>query len=380
MATQVKHVLVVGSPEFTKLERTRLEREGHHVATARTFDESVAVLACWRADLVLTAHELPEGLTGLELETLLKASGHRMPVLKVPGRGDAAPAMAPLRAPRREPPAPPPSQFPEWPKFLDRTLVHLPDPFSRRLFRAIAHDELHLHYQPIVETHSEHLIGVEALLRWHDPEYGMIPPDTFIPTAEESGLIHGLTLWVINQVLVQIQAWDRMGAQIPVAINLSPFVLEAPEFPDQVAELLKTWHVRPESMTFELTEGRQPRDPKGAKEVLLRLQALGCQLSLDDFGTAFSSLDRLLSYPAGEIKIDRFFVSKLSEDSGALTIIRSMVELAHQLGKRVVAEGVETREALDLLALAGCDTLQGYYFSRPVPASEIIERWHGVLS
>ena len=239
------------------------------------------------------------------------------------------------------------------------------------LRQAIENNDLILHYQPKIDVRAGETVGVEALVRWAHVEQGIIPPDVFIELAEETGLIKPLTHWVLDAAVAQMKKWRSEGLDIEVAVNLSIRNLMDASLPDDVTKLLKKWEVTPKMLTFEITESAMMVDPSRTLEVLTRLHEMGITLSIDDFGTGHSSLAYLKQLPVREIKIDRSFVMSMSSERSGLVIVRSTIDLGHNLGMRVVAEGVETDQTLDELASLGCDIAQGFFFSRPVPAEEI---------
>jgi diguanylate cyclase (GGDEF)-like protein len=239
------------------------------------------------------------------------------------------------------------------------------------LRRATEQDELVLHYQPKVGVHSGRVESVEALIRWNHPELGMIPPDQFLPLAEHSGLIKQLALWVLNAALRQCRLWQDAGINLRVAVNLSVENLRDPQLVGSITDLLKTWQVLPDSLQIEITESTIMVDPTRTMRTLTRLKEMGVKIALDDFGTGYSSLAYLRQLPVHEIKIDRSFISDLGTSENGLSIVRTINDLGQGLGMEIVAEGVEDRETLEVLALIGCDTAQGYYLSRPVPAADL---------
>ena len=234
---------------------------------------------------------------------------------------------------------------------------------------AIDQFELLLHYQPIVELAGGNTTRVEALLRWGHPKHGLLPPDDFIPAAEESALIRPLTAWVLNEALGQIHTWSRAGIDLGIAVNLSARSLLEGELPDLVAGLLTTWQVSPEKLTLEITE--RSLLVAEADETMKRLHAIGVRLSVDDFGTGYSSLATLKRLPVHEIKIDGSFVSDMVANRDDATIVKSTIDLGHNLGLTVVAEGVENAETAALLGRFGCDQMQGFQVCRPVPAATL---------
>ena len=242
------------------------------------------------------------------------------------------------------------------------------------LRRAIEDQELVLHYQPKIAVRSGRVVGVEALTRWHHPGRGLMMPNEFIPVAQETSLIKELTLHVINEVGRQWRAWADEGRRLPIAVNLSTRDLVDPGFPGEVATLLGKWRMPVTMLKFEVTESSVLDDPKRTEDVLERLGAMGLRFSVDDFGTGYFSLAHLKRLPIDEIKIDRSFVSAMSAHEEDEVIVRSTIDLGHNLGLSVVAEGVETRSVMERLVPFGCDVAQGYYLGRPMPAEEL-EIW-----
>jgi diguanylate cyclase (GGDEF)-like protein/PAS domain S-box-containing protein len=239
------------------------------------------------------------------------------------------------------------------------------------LRRAIASRELLLHYQPKAALESGEVRSVEALLRWAHPERGMVYPDSFIPIAQETGLIGPLTLYVIEEALRQGRQWRDAGLDLSISVNLSTRNLLDRDFPNQVAALLTRWGMGPEWLELEVTESSMLANPTRAKAVLNELSELGLRLSIDDFGTGYSSLSYLRQLPVDEIKIDRSFVMGMGEQADDAVIVRSTVDLGRNLGLEVVAEGVETLDLWNTLRELGCNTAQGYFLSKPVAADEL---------
>jgi diguanylate cyclase (GGDEF)-like protein len=236
---------------------------------------------------------------------------------------------------------------------------------------ALDRGELVLHYQPKADLGSGRIHSVEALVRWQHPEHGLLGPGEFIPLAERTGLIHPLTRWVLDAALDQAARWRHAGLGLSVAVNVSTRCLLDLAFPDQVAGQLASWQVPPELLLLEVTESAVMADPERALEVLGRLHTMGVGLAVDDFGTGYSSMAYLKQLPVDELKIDRSFVGHMATSPSDAVIVRSTIDLGHNLGLRVVAEGVETQRAWDELAALGCDTAQGYLLGRPVPAAEL---------
>lgn len=239
--------------------------------------------------------------------------------------------------------------------------------------RAINEGELRVHYQPKIDLRSSSVIGVEALVRWSHPEHGMIAPDEFIELAEVSGLVRELTRQVIDQSITQLRRWDDEGIHLTVAVNLSVRNFTDADLPIWVEQCLDRTEIEPSRLMLEITESEIMDDVVLALGVLERLSALGVRSSIDDFGTGYSSLSYLRQLPIDEIKIDRSFVGTMAVNQSDTVIVRSIIELGHNLDLDVVAEGVEDEWTLDSLRSLGCDQAQGFYFSRPVPADQIAE-------
>ena len=257
------------------------------------------------------------------------------------------------------------------PQLDEHTAAHLA--LIGELRHAIGHDELVLHYQPTVAIKSGRTIGVEALVRWQHPTQGLIPPDQFIPAAEETELVQPLAQWVLNHGLSQLRSWNDSGLDVELAVNLSAWNLRDPDFPELASGLLESWGVDPNRLTLEITESGIMA-PSSILEAISQLSTLGVGLSIDDFGTGYSSLARLKRLPVNEIKVDKSFIIGMIADGMSVSIVRSVIELGHNMGLRVVAEGVENRETMDKLVTLGCDLAQGHYLCPPMPATELT-RW-----
>jgi diguanylate cyclase (GGDEF)-like protein len=241
-----------------------------------------------------------------------------------------------------------------------------------RLHRAIEFDEFELFYQPKIATDDGRLAGVEALIRWRQPEGGYMPPDRFIPLAEATGLIHALGEWVLREACKQNQAWQEAGyPPIVMAVNVSARQFENPKLVELVSEVLSDSGMGAEWLEIEITESSLQKDQSTVIYMLNRLQEQGVRIAIDDFGTGYSSLSQLKNLPLCAIKIDRVFIRSIDTDSGNAAIVRAITELAHSMGLTVVAEGVETESELACVRLLACDELQGYYYSPPLSAEEL---------
>jgi EAL domain-containing protein (putative c-di-GMP-specific phosphodiesterase class I) len=238
------------------------------------------------------------------------------------------------------------------------------------LRRALDRDEFQLFYQPKVSLASGRIIGAEALIRWMVPQQGMVPPDRFIPFAEEAGLIVPIGEWVLRTACAQNKAWQDAGLlPIPVAVNLSPRQLDQhlPEFVRQVladSGLAASW------LELEITENVVMKDAEKTVATLNALKRLGLQVSVDDFGTGYSSLSYLRRFPVDALKIDKSFVRDIARDTDSAAIVKAVISLGHTLNLRVIAEGVEDQGQYDFLLQNGCDEVQGYLLGRPMPVAE----------
>jgi EAL domain-containing protein (putative c-di-GMP-specific phosphodiesterase class I) len=241
------------------------------------------------------------------------------------------------------------------------------------LHRAIGTTDIGVVYQPIVDLVADDIVGVEALLRWHHPTRGAIPPTSFIPVAEQTGLIVPLTLWVVRQACMQLREWDASPDTrgLSMAINISGRLVLEPGIGSAVARELYHAGIDPHRVVLEITESLLMEDRPQAIQTLCQLRALGMRLSVDDFGTGYSSLSRLNTLPIDEVKIDKSFIAQLGDGGAGDTIVRATVAMAHGLGLRVVAEGVETGRQLQALRDVSCDEAQGYLFGRPVLPGEV---------
>jgi diguanylate cyclase (GGDEF)-like protein len=233
---------------------------------------------------------------------------------------------------------------------------------------AINQGEIKLYYQPKAELRTGQIVGVEALARWDHPEFGIVGPSEFVPIAEQTGLITPLTSHVLDVALRQIREWNDSGLDLSIAVNLSARSFLDTQLAVEIPRLLARWDVDADKLELEITESMLMTDPARAEATLTRLSQIGLTLSIDDFGTGYSSLANLKRLPVDVIKIDKSFVMEMAVDASDAAIVRSTIDLAHNLGLRVVAEGVESEDAWRHLEALGCDYAQGYYLSRPLPA------------
>ncbi len=238
------------------------------------------------------------------------------------------------------------------------------------LRRAIAANELVLHYQPKTNLDDDRVEAIEALVRWEHPTQGLLPPGRFVPLAEQTDIIFDLTTWVLNRALDDL---DRLPDDVAVAVNVSARSLSRPDFADSVVEALERHRVPARRLVVEVTETALLTDPERAATILGALSAHGVRISIDDFGSGQTSLGYLSTLPVDELKIDRSFVSDMLESPAHKAIVRSIVDLGHNLSLRVVGEGVETSSVLSSLRSVGCDEAQGYLLARPMPLAKLVE-------
>ncbi|HUX91978.1 MAG TPA: EAL domain-containing protein [Gallionellaceae bacterium] len=236
---------------------------------------------------------------------------------------------------------------------------------------AIEHNQLLLHFQPKISLKTGAIVGAEALVRWQHPRFGLIPPDKFILTAEQTGLIGPLTRWVLADALTHCQSGHREGAQLRVSVNLSARSLHDPHLPQMITEVLRATGTEPGQLMLEVTESAIVLEPKRAEENLAALSSIGTLLSIDDFGTGYTSMSSIKRLPVNELKIDKSFVTNMLTDEQDAMIVRTIIDFGHNFGLTVVAEGVETREVYDALATLGCDVIQGYFISKPLPCEQL---------
>lgn len=242
------------------------------------------------------------------------------------------------------------------------------------LRHAIEQDQIVLHYQPKISLSSGRAIGVEALVQWHHPQQGLMPAYQFVPVAERTGLIHALSRWVLRTAIAQCSQWKRAGLNIPVAVNLSPRNFHDHLLPEYIDHLLVMHQLPARWLEIEITESVILTEGILVSKAIEHLHRRGMKIYIDDFGTGYSSLGHLKKLPIAGIKIDQTFINHLSTDQHDLAIVRSTIELGHRLGMQVIAEGVETKEVWDRLAILGCDIAQGFYMGRPMSAADL-DHW-----
>ncbi len=241
------------------------------------------------------------------------------------------------------------------------------------LRNAIEQGKLLVYYQPKIDLKTGLINGVESLVRWVHPERGFVGPDQFIPLAEQTGLIHPLTGLVFNVSLHQCAQWHHSHMDLGVAINISVHSLHDIHLPERIMDMLTTWDIPASKLTLEVTESAIMAEPQRALEVLTRLDEMGVSISIDDYGTGYSSLSYLKKLPVQEIKIDRSFVKDMVRNENDAVIVRATIDMAHDLGLKVTAEGIEDQQTWDALVTLGCDQAQGFYMGRPLPANDLAD-------
>ena len=238
------------------------------------------------------------------------------------------------------------------------------------LRHAIENDELLLYVQPKIELPTGQVTGIEALVRWIHPQRGFMPPDSFIPYAEQTGVVRAITMWMLQATATSAAGWRQQGIEVNCAVNLSARDLLDIDLPTKIDAIFKKSEVPPTAFCLEITESTIMEDPARAQLTVERLHAMGVRLAIDDFGTGYSSLAYIKRLPVDELKIDKSFVMNMTHQDGDATIVRSTIDLGHNMGMKVIAEGIESRQIWDQLAAMGCDYGQGYFMSKPMPAAE----------
>ena len=264
------------------------------------------------------------------------------------------------------------------PAMRDRIMERLV--LENELRQAIVKDELRVFYQPIVSLVSNSILGYEALVRWQHPTRGLLPPNEFIPLAEDTGLIIPIDRWVMREACRQIYEWHKemeMDPPLKISVNISGKHIVQPDLVERIKQILHDTHLDPGDLHLEITESVIMDNYELTSEVLDQLKHLGVKLQVDDFGVGYSSLSYLSRFPLDALKIDRTFVSKMSQDNTHMKIVQAIVMMTHGLGMGVIAEGVETEQQLDQLRSLGCESIQGFLVARPlddISAFDLLKR------
>ncbi|WLH32837.1 EAL domain-containing response regulator [Pseudomonas canadensis] len=391
MASQPATLLIVDDePQVRKLLETLLQHEGYQTVCASSGEEALQVVVQQAPDLILLDIMMP-GMDGYEVASQLKSDDATagIPIIMLSALSDAGARVSGLESGAEEFLSKPIERIEL--SLRVRNLLRLtahgeradnirqalqPDVDRRdlenALRQAVERNEFIVHYQPKVELATGQLCALEALLRWDRPGHGAVSPAVFVPVLESLGLIVAVGRWVIEAVCQQIGAWQRtaIGA-VEVSVNVSGHQLIEGDLIADIAHILAQTGVEPHWLEVELTEGSLMENTQHTIASLQRLHTMGVKISIDDFGTGYSSLAYLRRFPIDTLKIDIAFIREVTSNPQDAAITRTIIELAHSLNLRVVAEGVETQAQLAFLKDAGCDQIQGYLFSRPLPVATL---------
>jgi len=406
MASQPATLLIVDDePQVRKLLETLLQHEGYRTLSAGSGEEALQLVAKQPPDLILLDIMMP-GMDGYEVASQLKgdAATASIPIIMLSALSESSARVSGLETGAEEFISKPVERVELWLRVRnllrlkshgdqlkrhsqlleqqlrqhagDSTRMNVHDlarqELENALRQAVEHDEFTLHYQPKVALADGQICALEALLRWERPGYGAVSPAVFVPVLESLGLIVEVGSWVIRSVCQQIAMWQRsaIGA-VEVSVNVSGHQLIEGDLIADIARILTETGVEPHWLEVELTEGSLMENTQHTIASLQRLRAMGVKISIDDFGTGYSSLAYLRRFPIDTLKIDIAFIREVTSNPQDAAITRTIIELAHSLSLRVVAEGVETQAQLAFLKEAGCDQIQGYLFSRPLPATAL---------
>jgi len=406
MASQPATLLIVDDePQVRKLLETLLQHEGYRTLSAGSGEEALQLVAKQPPDLILLDIMMP-GMDGYEVASQLKgdAATASIPIIMLSALSESSARVSGLETGAEEFISKPVERVELWLRVRnllrlkshgdqlkrhsqlleqqlrqhagDSTRMNVHDlarqDLENALRQAVKHDEFTLHYQPKVALADGQICALEALLRWERPGYGAVSPAVFVPVLESLGLIVEVGSWVIRSVCQQIAMWQRsaIGA-VEVSVNVSGHQLIEGDLIADIARILTETGVEPHWLEVELTEGSLMENTQHTIASLQCLRAMGVKISIDDFGTGYSSLAYLRRFPIDTLKIDIAFIREVTSNPQDAAITRTIIELAHSLSLRVVAEGVETQAQLAFLKEAGCDQIQGYLFSRPLPATAL---------
>jgi EAL domain-containing protein (putative c-di-GMP-specific phosphodiesterase class I)/CheY-like chemotaxis protein len=385
MTDNVNRLLVVDDePGVVDFVGALGRKLGYTVATTPSGTEFLRLVDTFRPTMIVMDLHLPD-TDGVELLRLLVARGCKANIVLISGSDERVLATAHELGVSHGLAMCGSLSKPVVPADLQSKLaaVRYQDPAvdAADLRRGLAAGELVPYYQPKATlTQTGWIIdGVEALARWQHPRLGLVMPDEFVPLAERTGLIGDLTNVMLAAGLKQLQEWQQQGLKISCAVNLPPSLVTDLSFPDRVAALLVENRIEAGRLILEITETATMQNPTITMDILTRLRVKRIGLSLDDFGTGYSSLTQLYQMPFNEMKIDKSLVMDVPHSREANTMVSSLIELGHNLGLKICAEGVENRAALDMLAIIGCDSCQGYFISRPIPAADVpsfVSHWN----
>ena len=386
MTDNVNRLLIVddepGVVDFITAAAHQLE---YTVASAGTAADFLTLVDSFRPSLIVMDLHLPDG-DGVELLRMLVARGFKAPILIMSGVDERVLAAAYELGNSKGLKMYGTLSKPVLLGDLRMKLAAAQTTQKRALDaddlrRGIAAGEIVPYYQPKASLTERGWIvdGVEALARWQHPRLGLVMPDEFVPLAERTGAIGDLTSSVLAAALAQLRAWNDEHLKLTCAVNVPPTLVTDLSFPDRVAALLKTFSLDGSQLVLEITETATMQNPTMTMDILTRLRVKRIGLSLDDFGTGYSSLTQLYQMPFNEMKIDKSLVINVPHSREANTMVGSLIELGHNLGLKICAEGVENRAALDMLAILGCDRCQGFFISRAVPGQDIsslVSHWN----
>ena len=357
---------------FGQAVKRAAQADGFEVTFTDDAAAFVNAARLWHPSVIMLDLKMP-GTDGIQLLRMLAADKCPAQVVLTSGAGDkivdSAIELGRARGLDMAEPLPKPLR-------LDELRRHLAG-FKRQslaagdLAAAVAEDQLFLEYQPKLDCRLGRITGAEALVRWRHPVRGLIPPDRFIPLAEETRLIHQVTDAVVREAAAQAARWHGENLALEIAINISAKDIENIDLPDRLEKHCREAGIDPVFLTLELTETSAMREAVQMMDVLTRLRLKGFKLSIDDFGTGYSSLVQLQKMPFSELKIDRSFVNQMTRNASCRVIVEIVIDLARKLGLTSIAEGVETPETLEALSKLGCDMAQGYYVSRPLAAASM---------
>jgi EAL domain-containing protein (putative c-di-GMP-specific phosphodiesterase class I) len=377
MSSQINRLLVVDDhPDILDFVGQVAEGVGYTVAKAHSPDAFRDILPGFKPTLVMLDLQMPGG-DGVELIRALARQNSRANVVLASGMDqrvlNAAEQLGKSHGLAMVGVMQKPIMLGDLECLLGRFYESRREVTVDQLRRAVDRAELRVHYQPKARlvAGAWKIDSAESLVRWEHPEYGLIYPDEFIPLAESSGLIAALTDFVLQAGIEQVGVWNSVGLALGLSVNLSPRLVTNLEFPDQLAALAALSKVENSQLTLEVTETAALSDPAHTLDILTRLRVKKFGLSLDDFGTGFSSVTQLYQMPFSELKIDKSLGMDLQRNVEARTIVRSLVDLGHNLGLSVCCEGVESAQSLAFLGSIGCDYAQGYYIARPMVADAL---------
>jgi EAL domain-containing protein (putative c-di-GMP-specific phosphodiesterase class I) len=377
METNGNRLLVVDDqPDILDFVGQVAEAVGYEIRLANDADEFRDAVRTFRPSLMILDLQMPQ-TDGIELIRELGAAGTRASILISSGMDQrvlqSAEQLGLSHGLKMVGFLQKPIMLADLEALLAQHLRAPRVPTEDELRRAIDRAQLLVHYQPKCTLRDGFwtMTAVEGLIRWEHPELGLVYPDSFIPLAEKTGLIAALTDFVLQEGIRQLGAWCTEGLELDLSVNLSPLLVRELDFPDRLSDLMRPRGLDNARLTLEITETAALEDPARTRDILTRLRVKNFGLSLDDFGTGYSSLTQLYRMPFNELKLDKSLGMELHQSSEARTIVRSLVELAHNLGLKVCTEGVETAAALKFLEIAGSDFVQGYHLGRPAAAGAI---------